>query len=1035
MRTFLSCASALLLLLLTALGMAQDKYSAHIAKTEPRSPEDEKKAFRLPPGFEAQLVAAEPDIHKPLNMAFDDRGRLWVTETVEYPFAAEGRKPRDAVKVLEDFGPDGKARKITTFADGLNIPIGVLPLPNAGQQQALVFSIPNVNLLTDAKGAGQADQRKPLYSTFGYKDTHGMTNSFTLGLDGWVYACHGFSNTSTIKGSSAAGITMQSGNVYRMRPDGSQVQYFTHGQVNPFGIAPDPLGNLYTTDCHTRPIYQLLRGAWYPSFGKPHDGLGFGPEMLTHSHGSTALCGIVYYAADQFPKPFHNTIFIGNVVTNRINHDRLEWRGSSPVAVEQPDFMASDDPWFRPVDLKLGPDGAIYIADFYNRIIGHYEVPLDHPGRDRERGRIWRIVYRGTDGTRQVESPERDLTRAAIEDLIGLLGHANLTVRLQATHQLAARGGAGVIEAVTRVVDKPEASKTISQIWQRCHGLWVLQRCGALQVRTLAAACGTDSGLCRVHGQKVLADRLERLAEANPAVHEGAVELPAELRKLAEAGLEDNDPQVQRAAADALGRWPSIDNIRPLLDLLSQVPGPDTHLRHVVRMALRDQLVSDKVWSKLRLSFWTERDGRAIADVSLGVPTADAAAYLLRYLTGHSGGENMPRYVQHASRYGKPEVVKGLLALAQDTGGGLLRQVSMLRAIEKGTQERGERLGEAARTWSGELADQLLAAQNPAEIQAGIELVGALRLARFQEPLAKLAVAKATPQPQRLAALTALNQIGARTNAAVLGSVVMDPEAPLGLREQAINLLAQANQPESHEQLLKALVAVEARLQTVVAVGLAGGRAGAEKLLAAVTAGKASARLLQERAVEARLAGSGVPGLKEQIAKLTRGLPPADQKLQDLLRKRRAAFLAARTETDLGIKVFEKHCASCHQIANKGARIGPQLDGVGIRGLDRLLEDTLDPHRNVDQAFRMTNLLLKSGRLVSGLLLREEGEVLVMADNQGKEVRVDRGAVDERTVSQLSPMPANFADTIPEAEFYHMMAYLLGQRQPAPGGK
>ena len=101
--------------------------------------------------------------------------------------------------------------------------------------------------------------------------------------------------------------------------------------------------------------------------------------------------------ADQFPSPFRDTLFIGNVVTNRINHDRLEWRGSSPKAIAQPDFLTSDDPWFRPVDLELGPDGAIYVADFYNRIIGHYEVPLTHPGRDRERGRIWRISYRGDD--------------------------------------------------------------------------------------------------------------------------------------------------------------------------------------------------------------------------------------------------------------------------------------------------------------------------------------------------------------------------------------------------------------------------------------------------------------------------------------------------------------------------------------------------------------------------------------------------------------------------------------------------------------
>ena len=128
-----------------------------------------------------------------------------------------------------------------------------------------------------------------MYAAFGFRDTHGMTNSFTWGFDGWVYACHGFSNTSQVKGKDDRAITMQSGNTYRLKPDGSHVEWLTHGQVNPFGLAFDPLGNLYSADCHSRPIYQLLRGAYYPSFGKPHDGLGFGPEMINHGHGSTAI--------------------------------------------------------------------------------------------------------------------------------------------------------------------------------------------------------------------------------------------------------------------------------------------------------------------------------------------------------------------------------------------------------------------------------------------------------------------------------------------------------------------------------------------------------------------------------------------------------------------------------------------------------------------------------------------------------------------------------------------------------------------------
>ena len=218
-------------------------------------------------------------------------------------------------------------------------------------------------------------------------------------------------------------------------------------------------------------------------------------------------------------------------------------------------------------------------------------------------------------------------------------------------------------------------------------------------------------------------------------------------------------------------------------------------------------------------------------------------------------------------------------------------------------------------------------------------------------------------------------------------------------------------------------------MQSTIAVGLASSLGGAEKLLDAVKAGKASARLLQERPVEIRLEQAKVPDLKERVAKLTEGLPPASQRMQELMKTRHEGFVKAPTKDAVaGAKIFEKNCAICHQLGGKGAKIGPQLDGIGIRGLDRLLEDILDPNRNVDQAFRLTRLNLKNGQVLPGLLLREEGDVYVLADSQGKEVRVEKSKVEERVTVQLSPMPDNFVDQVSEGDFYNLLAFLLEQR-------
>jgi len=1036
--------SAVILLILSAccwpgpkLVLAQKPAPVEdVSSFPPRTPENEQKALHLPPGFEIQLVAAEPDIHKPLNLAFDDRGRLWVTDTVEYPYPARpGTKPRDTVKILSEFRADGRAGKIQIFADGLNIPIGILPLPSASA--ALVHNIPNIYLMTDDDGDGRADRREPIYGIFGHRDTHGMTNAFTWGFDGWIYACHGYTNDSKVQGSDHRPISMNSGNTYRMRPDGSHAEYFTHGQVNPFGLAFDPLGNLYSCDCHSRPVYMLLRGAWYPSFGKPDDGVGYGPEMVTHDHGSTGIAGISYYAAEQFPEAYRGTVFIGNVVTNRINHDRVEWHGSSPKGIEQPDFVWSEDNWFRPVDIELGPDGALYVADFYNRIIGHYEVPLPHPGRDHERGRIWRIVYRGTEGKPAPAYAAVDRTKSSDRDLIADLGDPNLAVRISAANQLAARGSAATSRGPgTRrslgihayQVAARAAGETITAVRQvmspatparqRVHALWVLNRVGGLDDGLLIACVGDADRELRIHGLKVLVDRPD---------------LDGPLEKLALERVTDPDPFVRRAAAEVMGAHPDLNHIRPLLLLRQNTPADDTHLIHVARMALRDQLKTADTWSKLGSLNLSERDLRDVADVATGVHSPEAAAFLLAHLGKYDEPQDrLLRFAHHIARYGVPASMPTLVGLAESAKRGPVQQLELLKIIQQGAQERGSALDDTARRLAAKLAARLLASAQPGEVTLGIDSVRDFNFRDMQPDLKKVVARQDLSDQPRTHAMGALTVIDPTANLAAIAAVLNDAAAPIAMRQWAAYLLGGLNRPQAQTVLLASLPVAPERLQSAIASALVRRRDGADGLLQAIAAGKASGRLLQERSVTINLESSGLPHVADRIAALMKGLPPADQKLNDLFARRHSGFDAARAEPAQGVAVFEKHCAVCHQLGGKGAKVGPQLDGIGTRGLDRLMEDILDPNRNVDQTFRATNLALNNGQILSGLLLREEGEVLVMADAQGKEIRVPKSSVEERTTSPLSPMPANLTDQIIEKDFYSLLAYLLTRREDRP---
>jgi putative heme-binding domain-containing protein len=996
------------ILLCASYSPGQDPYSSFVASTNPRTPAEEQKCFHLPPGFEIELVAAEPDIIKPINMNFDDRGRLWVTQSVEYPFPAPAdRKGRDTVKIFEIDPATGNAAEVTTFVDGLSIPVGVLPVSHG----AIVYSIPNIYRFTDTKGDDHSGRRELLYGKIGVptlRDTHGMTSGFTWGFDGWIYACHGFNNDSDLRARDGSEVHMNSGNTYRMRADGSHIEQFTHGQVNPFGLCFDPLGNLYSADCHTKPIMLLQKDGYYQSFGKPDDGLGFAPEICGDYDRSTAVSGIVYYEAAQFPAAYRGTVFFGDVVVNQINQYHLNWHGSTPQTQLEPKFITCDDPWFRPVDLKLGVDGALYVADFYNRIIGHYEVPLTHPGRDHTRGRIWRIVYRGNEHKNALP-PRADWSKASVEALIQDLQHPNFVVRTKAANQLVERRVDDVLPAVQKLTQPG------SPMLQRLHGLWVLERLHALDDPTLETAARDPDRGVRVHAMRVLSERRD---------------LPATLRRLALLGLKDRDGMVQRTAADALGAHPSADNMTPLLVLRHAVPPDDLQLLYAVRKSMRDQLRPADVWPKLPIASWNAADTQAVADVCVGVHSAEAAHFLVSYLQRRAEKPaDLVRYVHHIARYGSDDVLKGLLSFVRKEASGTLSdRAAFLKAMQQGTQERGSKLMSAAMQWAHGLIRQLLTSPDTSTLTVGIEQAGALQMASVQDKLTELAQNRNLPESERKAAVDALMAINPHTQFGLLGNLLRDPTGPQGLRQHVAHQLAGANSKDGYTELLEALTVVPGPLQNAIAAAMAHTPEGAAQLLDAVAAGKASPRLLQEWDVHINL--SKYSALKDRLAKLTQGLPPADKRLQEVLDQRRRGYLAAKCSPEIGARIFEKNCAICHQLAGKGQKIGPQLDGIGIRGVDRLLEDIIDPNRNVDQAFRASTLALKSGQVLSGLVLRTEGEVVVIADSQGKEQRVPKSTIEERTVSQLSPMPANLVEQIPEADFYNLLAFLLSQRAP-----
>ena len=667
-------------------------YGEGVRPTDPRTPDDERLGFHLPPGFVAELIAAEPQIAKPLNIAFDPAGRLWISDTVEYPYPAPpDRSPGDSIKTLEDRDHDGDFETITTFADELNIPIGILPIPGG----AIAFSIPYIWKLSDVDGDGRCDEREKLVGPFDTsRDAHGMVNAMRMGDDGWIYACHGFNNQSTVSGSDGHSITMNSGNTFRFRADGSRVEHFTHGQVNPFGMAIDVWGNRFTADCHSKPITQLLRGGYYSSFGRPDDGLGMIPPMMDHLHGSTAICGLSIYLADEFPAAYRDQFYSGNVMTSRINRNAILRQGATFKAIELPDFMTSDDPWFRPVDIQLGPDGALYVADFYNKIIGHYEVPLDHPQRDRLRGRIWRIRYAGeqlaTDKP-YVSKSENSITDAtAIERDISQLADSNLTVHNFAMERLATRGP-DKIETLLRHHLHTDPDPLV-----RIGCLWTLHRHNRLSAMDLASRIQDESPLVCAHSVRAAG---EQASVSN------------DLLVTARALINSGESLVEIHVVELLGRNGDGSDVPLLLSRMATVDVQDHILRQTIRIAIRDLLAQPRVAKQIDLLPLLTQSSFAdqLAEILLGLHTQDAGRWLLTYLS-HRDRElqNHQAAIRHLAKYADTSVVVELIALMRDKPIDWNARRSVLASLWENIKDKPTAGRDSASTWAGELAGEKL---------------------------------------------------------------------------------------------------------------------------------------------------------------------------------------------------------------------------------------------------------------------------------------------------------------------------------------
>ncbi|MEI7686779.1 MAG: PVC-type heme-binding CxxCH protein, partial [Planctomycetota bacterium] len=501
MRLSISLAAVVLLVTYVFLPVSgQEKPVIPHAQSKPPgpalSPQDAIKAMTVPPGFTVELVASEPDLINPVAMHIDEKGRFWVTESLEYPRRSAG-PGQDRVKVIE-IGDDGKAKKVTTVIEGLNIPSGIA----VGHGGVWLVNAPDL-LYYPIEDFDNLKLGKPqvVVSGFGRADTHELPNSLTWGPDGYLYGLNGVFNPSSIKQDGKTWNFTAA--MFRIHPGTKKFDLFCEGTSNPWGIAFNDNGDAFISACVIDHLWHLTQTGYYHRQGGPYPPFTWKIESIVkHKHQARAYCGITWFDSDAYPEEYRKKLYMGNIHGGCINVDAIEKDGSTyagkPAFVgehkklgvgEGNDFLVANDAWFMPVVQKVGPDGCLYILDWYDRYHCYQDANRDPKGIDRLKGRLYRVRYKDT--------PRAEKFNLGAEDnveLIKKLDSGNIFIRETCQRILSERidregwnSGKQAERLVEKGIKNPVAmlwdivkSKTTSNRFQN-HALWTLIGSGAFE--------------------------------------------------------------------------------------------------------------------------------------------------------------------------------------------------------------------------------------------------------------------------------------------------------------------------------------------------------------------------------------------------------------------------------------------------------------------------------------------------------------------------------------------------------------------------
>jgi putative membrane-bound dehydrogenase-like protein len=982
---------------------------------KPLDPAESMKHYVVPQGFELQLYASEPDLEgKPICMTWDSRGRLWVAETYDYPneLQREG-EGRDRIRICEDTDGDHRADKFTVFADKLSIPTSIL-VSHGG---LIVHQAPHTLFLKDTDGDDVADVRKVLFTGWSTGDTHAGPSNLRYGHDNWIYGMVGYAG---FEGQIAGQRRSFRTGFYRFKVqmlDGelevTDFEFLRNTNNNSWGVGLSEEGLLFGSTANRNPSefmpvanrhYERVRGWTSTVLSGIADTHLFKPitdkvRQVDHHGGYTAAAGHALYTARRYPKAYWNrTAFVAGPTGHLVGTFVLKPTGAGFSSTSPANLVASNDEWAAPIMAEVGPDGNVWVIDWYNYIVQHNPTPVGFETgrgnayetdlRDKKHGRVYRVVY-------PQDAPSKSLSTESTSDLVAALTSDNMFWRLHAQRLLVERGDRSVapkLLALARRTQLDEIGLDVGAL----HALWTLDGLGMFGAdgeyrEALVGALGHPSSAVA----RAAVTMMPRDAAGRDAIiqSDAAGSTDAQVRLAALLALAETPPSAESASV-ALAALTSVVNANDRWILDAATSAAATSASEFLTLAANRSNVTDALIERAEI----------VAEHMARNEDAEATAAVIRSLAGADA--RLRDAIVRGWSEGWPKASEAKLDAAADE-----QLLALFDALSPGAKGQLIRL---AQVWGSEkltnnakmIANSLMKIATDEDVdgdqrvQAASELIGLMD--RDLEVAAELLESISPRMPQATAAgfLQALR----RSRADGIGEVILEQMARFtpSARQEALRVMLA--RPDTTSDLLDAMAAKKIASQDLALDQQ-------QALLAHPD------RDIRNRAREVLSQAGGLPS------------PDREKVLTSLMK-----VTGQTGDVERGKVVFTKNCANCHMHRGEGNKVGPDLTGMAVHPKAELLTHILDPSRSVEGNYRSYSVLTLDGIVVNGMLASETQTAIEIFDSQGKKQVVLREDIEQLVASTKSVMPEGFEKQIDEQGLTDLLEFLTdkGKYLPLP---